>query len=168
MIFFFFFPGSRDSSKDRTITRSNGFGPEVQRRILMGTFSLSASNYESYYLQAQKIREQIRKELDGALEKGIDVLLTPTSRSIAPEIKQNESLSQHLTEEQKQKKFINSYLNDVFTVPASLAGYLLFEIYLFYFSNYLFLLISLRNSRNECSSRFFKDRIPSWSSINLW
>jgi len=93
-------------------SRSTGFGVEVKRRIIIGTHSLSASNYESYYLQATNIRKEVKKEFDRAFHKQhVHVLLTPTSYSTAPLIKKQENQDPVL-----------DYLNDVFTVPASLAG----------------------------------------------
>ncbi|MBE6463324.1 MAG: Asp-tRNA(Asn)/Glu-tRNA(Gln) amidotransferase subunit GatA [Alphaproteobacteria bacterium] len=92
-------------------TRTNGFGKEVKRRILVGTYVLSAGFYDAYYLKAQKVRRLIKNDFDEAFKK-CDVILTPTSPIEAFAIgdkKMNESP-------------INMYLNDVFTVSVNLAG----------------------------------------------
>jgi aspartyl-tRNA(Asn)/glutamyl-tRNA(Gln) amidotransferase subunit A len=90
-------------------TRGEGFGAEVQRRILIGTYVLSAGYYDAYYLKAQKVRTCIAKDFQRAFE-GVDVILTPTTPSAAFELGA------------KSADPIAMYLNDVFTVPASLAG----------------------------------------------
>ncbi len=90
-------------------TRAAGFGAEVKRRILIGTYVLSAGYYDAYYLQAQKVRTLIAQDFAQAFED-VDLILTPTSPDQAFGIgaKTDDPLSM--------------YLNDVFTVPASLAG----------------------------------------------
>jgi len=90
-------------------TRSQGFGPEVKRRIMLGTYALSSGYYEAYYGQAQKVRTRIAENFDGAFE-GVDFVVTPTAPSVAFELgeKSNDPLAM--------------YLNDFFTVPMSLAG----------------------------------------------
>jgi aspartyl-tRNA(Asn)/glutamyl-tRNA(Gln) amidotransferase subunit A len=90
-------------------TRAEGFGPEVKRRILIGTYVLSAGYYDAYYVKAQKVRRLISEDFVNAYKKA-DVLLTPTAPSAAFGIGENEDDP------------IKMYLNDVFTVPASLAG----------------------------------------------
>ncbi|PHZ83798.1 Asp-tRNA(Asn)/Glu-tRNA(Gln) amidotransferase subunit GatA [Paremcibacter congregatus] len=90
-------------------TRAEGFGPEVQRRIMIGTYVLSAGYYDAYYLKAQKIRTLIVQDFVKAYEK-VDVILTPTAPSAAFPLGE------------KMDDPIAMYLNDVFTVPASLAG----------------------------------------------
>lgn len=90
-------------------TRAKGFGEEVQRRILIGTYVLSAGYYDAYYIKAQKVRRLISEDFTNAY-KECDVLLTPTAPSSAFAIGENEDDP------------IKMYLNDVFTVPASLAG----------------------------------------------
>ena len=101
-------PGdSLDEMYERT--REQGFGDEVQRRILIGTYVLSAGYYDAYYVKAQKVRTLIANDFQKAF-KGVDIILTPTAPSAAFEI--NESNFDP----------ISMYLNDVFTVPASLAG----------------------------------------------
>ena len=90
-------------------TRSKGFGEEVKRRIMIGTYVLSAGYYDAYYIKAQKVRRLILQDFEKAYEK-CDALLTPTAPSAAFAIGENEDDP------------IKMYLNDVFTVPASLAG----------------------------------------------
>jgi aspartyl-tRNA(Asn)/glutamyl-tRNA(Gln) amidotransferase subunit A len=90
-------------------TRGEGFGREVRRRILIGTYVLSAGYYDAYYLQAQKVRTRIAQDFTAAFE-ACDVLLTPTAPSAAFGIGE------------KMDDPIAMYLNDVFTVPANLAG----------------------------------------------
>ncbi|EIZ78619.1 aspartyl-tRNA(Asn)/glutamyl-tRNA (Gln) amidotransferase subunit A [Novosphingobium sp. Rr 2-17] len=90
-------------------TRAAGFGPEVKRRIMIGTYVLSAGFYDAYYTQAQKVRTLIARDFEQAFEQ-VDVLLTPTAPSAAFAL--GENVDDPLA----------MYLNDVFTVPASLAG----------------------------------------------
>ncbi len=90
-------------------TRAAGFGAEVKRRIMLGTYVLSAGFYDAYYTQAQKIRTLIAQDFDKAWEQ-CDLLLTPTAPSAAFGLGE------------KQDDQLAMYLNDVFTVPASLAG----------------------------------------------
>lgn len=90
-------------------TRAQGFGDEVQRRIMIGTYVLSAGYYDAYYAKAQKIRTLIAKDFEEA-HKQCDVILTPTCPSEAFAIGENEDDP------------VKMYLNDVFTVPTSLAG----------------------------------------------
>ena len=90
-------------------TRGEGFGDEVRRRVLIGTYVLSAGYYDAYYRQAQKVRTLIARDFTEAFEK-VDVLLTPTAPSAAFAIGD------------KMDDPVAMYLNDVFTVPASMAG----------------------------------------------
>jgi aspartyl-tRNA(Asn)/glutamyl-tRNA(Gln) amidotransferase subunit A len=90
-------------------TRAAGFGAEVKRRIMMGTYVLSAGYYDAYYLKAQQVRSLIAQDFRQAFEQ-VDVLLTPTAPSAA-----------FVLGEQPEDP-VAMYLNDVFTVPASLAG----------------------------------------------
>ena len=90
-------------------TRAAGFGEEVQRRILIGTYVLSAGYYDAYYLKAQRVRALIAEDFNKAYEI-CDVILTPTAPSAAFAL--GDKLDDPLA----------MYLNDVFTVPASLAG----------------------------------------------
>ena len=91
------------------MTRREGFGKEVKRRILIGTYVLSAGYYDAYYLKAQKVRKLITNDFTNAY-KQCDFILTPTAPSAAFPIGE------------KEDDPIKMYLNDVFTVPASLAG----------------------------------------------
>jgi aspartyl-tRNA(Asn)/glutamyl-tRNA(Gln) amidotransferase subunit A len=90
-------------------TRAEGFGAEVRRRVLIGTYVLSAGYYDAYYLRAQKIRALILQDFTEAFAR-VDALLTPTAPSAA--FAQGENMDDP----------IKMYLNDVFTVPANLAG----------------------------------------------
>ncbi|MEA3449540.1 MAG: Asp-tRNA(Asn)/Glu-tRNA(Gln) amidotransferase subunit GatA [Patescibacteria group bacterium] len=90
-------------------SRGEGFGPEVKRRIMLGTYTLSAGYFDAYYLQAQKVRTIIKEEMDQAFAK-VDVLLTPTSPHIAFKIGE------------QSDNPLSMYLEDVFMVGASLAG----------------------------------------------
>jgi len=90
-------------------TRSEGFGDEVKRRILIGTYVLSSGYYDAYYLKAQKVRQLIKKDFDDSFKK-VDAILTPSAPSSAFKIGE------------KKDDPISMYLNDVFTVPVNLAG----------------------------------------------
>jgi aspartyl-tRNA(Asn)/glutamyl-tRNA(Gln) amidotransferase subunit A len=90
-------------------TRGEGFGKEVRRRILIGTYVLSAGYYDAYYIKAQKVRRRVRDDFDQAFKR-CDVILTPTTPSGAFAVSE------------KQDDPIQMYLNDVFTVPGNLAG----------------------------------------------
>ena len=92
-------------------TRTEGFGAEVKRRIMIGTYVLSAGYYDAYYLKAQKIRQLIRQDFVKAFEK-CDAILTPTAPTAAFPIGDKSMLENP----------INMYLNDVFTVSVNLAG----------------------------------------------
>lgn len=91
------------------LTRAEGFGDEVKRRIMIGTYVLSAGYYDAYYVKAQKLRRLIYNDFANAFEQ-VDAILTPTAPSAAFGIGENEDDP------------IKMYLNDVFTVPTSLAG----------------------------------------------
>ncbi len=90
-------------------TRAEGFGPEVKRRIMIGTYVLSAGFYDAYYTQAQKVRTLIARDFEEAFQK-CDVILAPTAPSAAFGLGE------------KSADPLAMYLNDVFAVPASLAG----------------------------------------------
>jgi aspartyl-tRNA(Asn)/glutamyl-tRNA(Gln) amidotransferase subunit A len=90
-------------------TRSQGFGPEVKRRIMLGTYALSSGYYEAYYGQAQKVRTRIAEDFSGAFS-GVDFVVTPTAPSVAFGLGE------------KTDDPLAMYLNDFFTVPMSLAG----------------------------------------------
>jgi len=93
-------------------TRSAGFGHEVKRRILIGTYVLSAGYYDAYYLRAQKIRTLIKRDFDQAFEQGIDAILTPATPSAAFGI----------ADEKLKQDPVAMYLNDIFTVTVNMAG----------------------------------------------
>ena len=90
-------------------TRSEGFGDEVKRRILIGTYVLSSGYYDAYYLKAQKVRQLIKKDFDDSFTK-VDAILTPSTPSSAFKIGE------------KTNDPVSMYLNDIFTVPVNLAG----------------------------------------------
>lgn len=90
-------------------TRAEGFGDEVKRRLLIGTYALSAGYYDAYYLKAQKVRTRIADDFKHAFQD-VDAILTPTTPSAA------------FGSGEKSDDPLAMYLNDVFTVPASLAG----------------------------------------------
>jgi aspartyl-tRNA(Asn)/glutamyl-tRNA(Gln) amidotransferase subunit A len=90
-------------------TRGEGFGPEVKRRIMLGTYALSAGYYEAYYGQAQKVRTLIIRDYEKAFAD-FDVLVSPTSPTTAFRIGE------------KVDDPMAMYLNDIFTIPANLAG----------------------------------------------
>ncbi|MCL2615687.1 MAG: Asp-tRNA(Asn)/Glu-tRNA(Gln) amidotransferase subunit GatA [Dehalococcoidia bacterium] len=90
-------------------TRQFGFGPEVKRRIMLGTYALSAGYYDAYYLKAQKVRTLIRREFDSAFEK-YDALIAPTSPSVPFKIGE------------KTNDLMQLYLSDVCTMPINIAG----------------------------------------------
>ena len=90
-------------------TREEGFGPEVKRRIILGTYVLSSGYYDAYYLRAQKVRELIRNDFSKAFEK-VDALISPTSP--VPAFKLGERVADPL----------QMYLADIFTIAANLAG----------------------------------------------
>jgi aspartyl-tRNA(Asn)/glutamyl-tRNA(Gln) amidotransferase subunit A len=90
-------------------TRSEGFGPEVKRRIMLGTYALSSGYYEAYYGQAQKVRTRIAEDFSGAFAD-VDFVVTPTAPSVAFGLGE------------KTDDPLAMYLNDFFTVPMSLAG----------------------------------------------
>lgn len=104
-----------DHDADHTVehvmaqTRAAGFGPEVTRRIILGTYALSAGYYDAFYGQAQKVRTLIQRDFNAAFEK-CDVLISPTAPTTA--FKLGEKLDDPLA----------MYLNDVATIPANLAG----------------------------------------------
>ena len=90
-------------------TRATGFGDEVQRRIMIGTYALSAGYYDAYYLKAQQVRQLIKADFDTAFQ-AVDAILTPATPTAAFPLGV------------KQDDPVTMYLNDVFTVPANLAG----------------------------------------------
>ena len=107
--------GMRVAGRDMTElyekTRAAGFGAEVKRRILIGTYVLSAGYYDAYYLRAQKVRTLIKRDFEAAFARGVDAVLTPTTPSAAFAIGEKSSGDP-----------VEMYLNDVFTVTVNMAG----------------------------------------------
>ncbi|MGH7771191.1 MAG: Asp-tRNA(Asn)/Glu-tRNA(Gln) amidotransferase subunit GatA [Candidatus Binatia bacterium] len=105
--------GYRAPAKDLAETymksREQGFGPEVKRRIMLGTYGLSAGYYDAYYLKAQKVRALIKKDFEDAFGK-CDAIITPTAPTTAFKIGE------------KTLDPLQMYLSDIFTVPTNLAG----------------------------------------------
>ncbi|MDE2578946.1 MAG: Asp-tRNA(Asn)/Glu-tRNA(Gln) amidotransferase subunit GatA [Hyphomicrobiales bacterium] len=92
-------------------TRAAGFGPEVRRRIMIGTYVLSAGYYDAYYVRAQKIRTLIKQDFEQAFHAGVDAILTPATPSPAFALGEKGSADP-----------VEMYLNDVFTVTVNMAG----------------------------------------------
>ncbi len=107
--------GLRKTGKDIVdlyeLTRAEGFGKEVRRRIMIGTYVLSAGYYDAYYLRAQKIRTLIKRDFDLAYQAGVDAILTPATPSPAFALGEKGSADP-----------VEMYLNDVFTVTVNMAG----------------------------------------------
>ena len=101
--------GGKDLIEMTSQTRRAGFGPEVKRRIMLGTYALSAGYYDAYYLKAQKVRTLIRRDFEEAFKR-CDVILTPTTPS--PPFRFGE----------KTEDPVQMYLADIFTIPCNLAG----------------------------------------------
>jgi len=99
----------KDLLDDYVLTRREGFGKEVRRRIMLGTYVLSSGYYDAYYGKANALRSLIRKDFENALET-VDVILTPTTPTPAFPIGE------------KSKDPLQMYLEDIFTVPASITG----------------------------------------------
>ncbi len=91
-------------------TRAEGFGPEVRRRIMIGTYMLSTGYYDAYYLRAQKVRTLIKRDFEDCFAAGVNAILTPATPSAAFGIGE------------KGHDPVEMYLNDVFTVPVNMAG----------------------------------------------
>jgi aspartyl-tRNA(Asn)/glutamyl-tRNA(Gln) amidotransferase subunit A len=108
--------GLRDTGKDITdlyeLTRADGFGREVKRRIMIGTYVLSAGYYDAYYVQAQKVRTLIKRDFENVFNDGVDAILTPATPSAAFGI----------GDEDMKADPVKMYLNDVFTVTVNMAG----------------------------------------------
>jgi aspartyl-tRNA(Asn)/glutamyl-tRNA(Gln) amidotransferase subunit A len=92
-------------------TRAEGFGKEVRRRIMIGTYVLSAGYYDAYYLRAQKVRTLIKKDFEDCFGRGVDAILTPATPSAAFGIGEKGGADP-----------VEMYLNDVFTVTVNMAG----------------------------------------------
>ena len=90
-------------------TRQHGFGPEVKRRIMLGTYALSAGYYDAYYLQAQRVRTLIRREFEDVFTR-FDAVVMPTSPTVAFKLGE------------KTADPLQMYLNDILTIPANIAG----------------------------------------------
>ena len=107
--------GLRERGRDITDmyekTRAKGFGAEVRRRVMIGTYVLSAGYYDAYYVRAQKIRSLIKRDFDLAFKDGVDAVLTPATPSPA-----------FAMGEKGSSDPVEMYLNDVFTVTVNMAG----------------------------------------------
>jgi aspartyl-tRNA(Asn)/glutamyl-tRNA(Gln) amidotransferase subunit A len=118
-------------------TRSSGFGAEAQRRILLGTYALTADAFDNYFLQAQRTRLRIQHDFDSVLrlpsvlraspgpaarDAGVDVLLSPSSVRTAPTLESMLPTSDGAAPPQGAAARASPYVQDVLTVPASLAG----------------------------------------------
>ncbi len=101
-------PGARDIVEMESRTRAAGFGKEVKRRIMLGTYALSAGYYDAYYGQALRVRTLVARDFARAFER-VDAIVAPTTPGVAFKIGDKEDPLQ-------------MYLNDVFTIPVSLAG----------------------------------------------
>jgi len=101
--------GARSLSEMYRRTRDEGFGPEVKRRIMLGTYALSAGYYDAYYLKAQRVRALLTRDFDEAFKK-VDAIITPTSPT--PAFKLGDKVDDPLA----------MYLADIYTVTANLAG----------------------------------------------
>ncbi|MCO5133529.1 MAG: Asp-tRNA(Asn)/Glu-tRNA(Gln) amidotransferase subunit GatA [Phyllobacteriaceae bacterium] len=93
-------------------TRAAGFGAEVKRRVMIGTYVLSAGYYDAYYLKAQKVRTLIKKDFEDAFAQGVDAILTPATPSAAFGI----------ADQEMNADPVKMYLNDIFTVTVNMAG----------------------------------------------
>jgi aspartyl-tRNA(Asn)/glutamyl-tRNA(Gln) amidotransferase subunit A len=104
------FDGAKDVRSLYRSTRGEGFGEEVRRRILIGTYALSSGYYDAYYRKAQQVRALIAQDFRNAFDRGVDLLFTPTTPT--PAFKAGEKLADPVA----------MYLSDIFTVTANLAG----------------------------------------------
>ncbi|AEQ51614.1 Asp-tRNA(Asn)/Glu-tRNA(Gln) amidotransferase subunit GatA [Pelagibacterium halotolerans] len=108
--------GLRVSGKDITdmyeLTRAEGFGREVKRRVMIGTYVLSAGYYDAYYVRAQKVRTLIKRDFEDAFNAGVDAILTPATPSAAFGI----------ADQELHADPVKMYLNDIFTVTVNMAG----------------------------------------------
>ena len=102
-------PGA-DFIADYLATRGDGFGPEVKRRIMLGTYALSAGYYDAFYLKAQKVRTLIKRDFDEVFGAGVDALVAPTSPSVAFRFGA------------RTADPVAMYLSDACTLPANMAG----------------------------------------------
>ncbi len=102
-------PDSTDLKQMYELTRSEGFGPEVKRRIMLGTYALSSGYYDAYYKKASQVRSLIKKDFEEAF-KLCDLIISPTTPAVCYKVGE------------KQGDPLSMYLDDVYTVPANLAG----------------------------------------------
>jgi len=93
-------------------TRAEGFGTEVRRRIMIGTYVLSAGYYDAYYVKAQKVRTLIKRDFEVSFADGVDAILTPATPSAAFGI----------ADQDMSADPVKMYLNDIFTVTVNMAG----------------------------------------------
>jgi aspartyl-tRNA(Asn)/glutamyl-tRNA(Gln) amidotransferase subunit A len=103
--------GAQDVTELYEQTRAQGFGKEVRRRIMIGTYVLSAGYYDAYYLRAQKVRTLLKRDFEAAFADGVHALLAPSTPSAAFGVGEKMSADP-----------VEMYLNDVFTVPVNMAG----------------------------------------------
>ena len=101
--------GARDLTETYALSRAEGFGPEVKRRIMLGTYALSAGYYDDYYLKAQKVRTLIKKDFDEAFEI-CDAIIAPTAPTTAFKLGE------------KTQDPLQMYLSDIYTISVNLAG----------------------------------------------
>ena len=94
------------------LTRAKGFGREVKRRVMIGTYVLSAGYYDAYYVRAQKVRTLIKRDFEQAFADGVDAILTPATPSAAFGV----------GDEDMNADPVKMYLNDIFTVTVNMAG----------------------------------------------
>ena len=107
------FKEGKNLTEDYMKTREAGFGLETRRRIILGTFVLSAGYYDAYYTKAQKVRELIKRDFERAFDLkngGVDAIISPVSPSVAFKIGE------------KTNDPLKMYLEDIFTAPAKMAG----------------------------------------------
>jgi aspartyl-tRNA(Asn)/glutamyl-tRNA(Gln) amidotransferase subunit A len=103
-------PDAQEIGEAQSKARGRGFGREVKRRIMLGTYALSSGYYEAYYLKAQKVRTLIKEDFDRAFAEGVNVVVGPTSPIVAFGIGE------------KVDDPLEMYLADLYTIPANLAG----------------------------------------------
>jgi aspartyl-tRNA(Asn)/glutamyl-tRNA(Gln) amidotransferase subunit A len=101
-------PGGKDLIDMTSRTRAAGFGPEVKRRIMLGTYALSSGYHDAYYGRAQKVRTLVRRDFDAAFAR-VDLIVAPTTPNVA-------------FRHGEKSDPLSMYLNDVFTIPASMTG----------------------------------------------
>jgi aspartyl-tRNA(Asn)/glutamyl-tRNA(Gln) amidotransferase subunit A len=102
--------GGKDLLETYMLSREEGFGPEVKRRIMLGTYALSAGYYDAYYLKAQRVRALIKQDFDKAFQR-CDAIITPTAPTTAFKIGE------------KIQDPLQMYLSDIYTISVNLAGF---------------------------------------------